>query len=137
MDADGDAVAYHELLGLARDEGLIALDVHVIQVPGEANGCTAVVQATARTHEGGFAAVGSEGAPANRREGNGAASTPALHPTATSTASPPGGDEAGEGNGADQETHPDDVTAPHPAVAPGRASAEPARARDDPDGEGI
>src|SRR2546421_10174301 len=62
MDADGDAVAYHELLGLARDEGLIALDVHVIQVPGEANGCTAVVQATARTHEGGFAAVGEAAA---------------------------------------------------------------------------
>ena len=53
MDADGDAVAYHELLGLARDEGLIALDVHVIQAPGEANGCTAVVQATARTQAGG------------------------------------------------------------------------------------
>src|SRR5438552_14214358 len=71
MDADGDAVAYHELLGLARDEGLIALDVHVIQAPGEANGGTAVVQATARTREGGFAAVGEAAA---------AATPPDWHP---------------------------------------------------------
>src|SRR5438552_11765552 len=71
MDADGDAVAYHELLGLARDEGLIALDVHVIQAPGEANGRTAVVQATARTREGGFAAIGEAAA---------AATPPDWHP---------------------------------------------------------
>jgi hypothetical protein len=203
MDADGDAVPYHELLGLARDEGLIALDVHVIQAPGEANGCTAVVQATARTQEGGFAAVGEAsaastppdwhpflltlaelrakaralreltglehtvreelmtpylptsgaGAPlevpppgagggrgaarAARPEGNGAASTPAPRPTSTSTVSSPGGEVAGEANGADRETHPDAVTAPHPAVAPGPAPAAPARTRDEPDGEGI
>jgi hypothetical protein len=207
MDADGNAVPYHELLGLARDEGLIALDVHVIQAPGEANGCTAVVQATARTQEGGFAAVGEAtaastppdwhpflltlaelrakaralreltglehtvkeelatpylpghvpasgaGAPlqapppsagggrgaarAARPEGNGTASTPAPRLTATSTVSSSGGEAAGEVNGADQETHPDAVTAPHPAVAPGSAPAEPTRARDEPDGEGI
>jgi hypothetical protein len=71
MDADGDAVPYHELLGLARDEGLIALDVHVIQAPGEANGCSAVVQATARTQEGGFAAVG---------EASAASTPPEWHP---------------------------------------------------------
>ncbi|HKC74080.1 MAG TPA: hypothetical protein VKF37_07745, partial [Chloroflexota bacterium] len=71
MDADGDAVPYHELLGLARDEGLIALDVHVIQAPGEANGSTAVVQATARTQEGGFAAVG---------EATAASTPPEWHP---------------------------------------------------------
>ena len=71
MDADGDAVPYHELLGLARDEGLIALDVHVIQAPGEANGCSAVVQATARTQEGGFAAVG---------EATAASTPPEWHP---------------------------------------------------------
>src|ERR671937_497698 len=71
MDADGDAVPYHELLGLARDEGLIALDVHVIQAPGEANGCSAVVQATARTQEGGFAAVG---------EASAASTPPDWHP---------------------------------------------------------
>ena len=71
MDADGNAVPYHELLGLARDEGLIALDVHVIQAPGEANGCTAVVQATARTQEGGFAAVG---------EATAASTPPDWHP---------------------------------------------------------
>src|SRR2546421_3286752 len=71
MDADGDAVPYHELLGLARDEGLIALDVHVIQAPGEANGSTAVVQATARTQEGGFAAVG---------EATAASTPPDWHP---------------------------------------------------------
>ena len=29
------------------------------------------------------------------------------------------------------------MTAPHPTVAPARTSAEPARARDEPDGEGI
>jgi hypothetical protein len=250
MDTDGEAVPYHELLGLARDEGLIALDVHVIQTPGEANGCTAVVQATARTQEGGFAAVGEAsaastppdwhpflltlaevrakaralreltglehtvreelatpylpapvpvapasgssgdrrpapcppgtraadaarsgatgdslrahglaepasgaGAPlqapppgagggrgaarAARPEGNGAASTPALRPTPTSTVSSPGGEVAGEANGADRETHPEDVTAPHPAVAPGPAPSEPAPTRDEPDGEGI
>src|SRR5947209_9193065 len=62
MESDGDAVPYHELLGLARDEGLIALDVHVVQAPGEANGRTAVVQATARTREGGFAAIGEAAA---------------------------------------------------------------------------
>jgi hypothetical protein len=62
MDPDGDVVPYHELLALARDEGLIALDVHVIQAPGEANGRSAVVQATARTREGGFAAVGEAAA---------------------------------------------------------------------------
>jgi hypothetical protein len=46
---------------------------------------------------------------------------------------------AGEVNGADadQETHPDAVTAPHPAVAPGPASAAPTQARGEPDGEGI
>ena len=203
MDADGDAVPYHELLGLARDEGLIALDVHVIQTPGEANGCTAVVQATARTQEGGFAALGEAtaastppdwhpflltlaelrakaralreltclehtvreelttpylptsgtGAPlqapppatgggrgaarAARPEGNGSASTPALRPTRTSTGSSSGGEATGEANGADQETHPDAVTAPHPAVAPGPASAAPTQARGEPDGEGI
>ena len=210
MDADGNAVPYHELLGLARDEGLIALDVHVIQAPGAANGCTAVVQATARTQEGGFAAVGeaaaastppewhpflltlaelrakaralreltglehtvreelatpylpasvpaapasSAGAPlevpppsagggrgaarAARSGGNGTASTPVLRPTPTSTVSSPGGEVAGEVNGADQETHPDAVTAPHPAVAPGPAPAAPTPARGAPAGEGI
>jgi hypothetical protein len=236
MDADGNAVPYHELLGLARDEGLIALDVHVIQAPGEANGCTAVVQATARTREGGFAAVGeataastppdwhpflltlaelrakaralreltglehtvreelatpylpadvpASGSSGDRRpigpagadrdslrahgpaeppsgsggqlraprssaaggsrealaagpEGNGSASTPALRPTPTSTVSSSGGEAAGEDNGADQETLPDAVTAPHPAVVRGPAPAEPDRARDEPDGEGI
>src|ERR687885_2521535 len=71
MDADGDAVPYHELLGLARDEGLIALEVQVIQAPGEANGCSAVVQATARTQEGSFAAVG---------EASAAATPPDWHP---------------------------------------------------------
>jgi hypothetical protein len=203
MDADGDAVPYHELLGLARDEGLIALDVHVIQAPGEANGWTAVVQATARTQQGGFAAVGEAsaastppdwrpflltlaelrakaralreltglehtvreelttpylptsgaGAPlevpppgagggrgtarAARPEGNGGASTPALRPTPTSTVSSSGGEVAGEVTGAEQELHPDAVTAPHPAGAPGPAPAAPTRARDEPDGEGI
>ena len=208
MDADGDAVPYHELLGLARDEGLIALDVHVIQAPGEANGCTAVVQATARTQEVSFAAVGEAnaastppdwhpflltlaelrakaralreltglehtvreelatpylpadvpasgaGAPlqapppgpgggrgavrAARPEGNGVASTPVPRPTPASTVSSLGGEAAGEVTGADQETHPDAVTAPHPAVAPvGTAPPEPSRARDEPDGEGI
>jgi hypothetical protein len=43
----------------------------------------------------------------------------------------------GEATGADQETHPDAVTAPHPAIAPGPALTEPARTRDEPDGEGI
>jgi hypothetical protein len=234
MDADGDAVSYHELLGLARDEGLIALDVHVIQAPGEANGCTAVVQATARTQEGSFAAVGeataastppewhpylltlaevrakaralreltglehtvreelatpylpadvpaapASGSSGDRRqatgdslraqgpaeppsgagaplqapppsagggrgvaqaagpEGNGAASPPAPRPTPTATVSSPGGEVAGEASGADQETHPDAVTAPHSAVAREPAAPEPARARDEPDGEGI
>src|SRR5438067_12395041 len=165
MESDGDAVPYHELLGLARDEGLIALDVQVIQAPGEANGRSAVVQATARTREGGFTAVGEASAasappdwqpflvtlaelrakaralreltglehavreefstpylpaymPAqpdtgpgsrqqaphtgaaggrafpNRPEGNGAASTPASHPTPPSTVSSPRGDAA-------------------------------------------
>jgi hypothetical protein len=240
MDADGDAVPYHELLGLARDEGLIALDVHVIQAPGEANGCTAVVQATARTQQGGFAAVGEASAastppewhpflltlaevrakaralreltgleqtvreelatpylsahvpasgssgdrqpaplraasaarsgaagdslrahglsePASgsggqlqapppstaggrgsaraaRTEGNGSAATPALRPTPTSTVSSPG-DVAEEVNGADQETYPDAVAAPHPAATPEPAPAAPTRARDEPDKE--
>jgi hypothetical protein len=207
MDADGNAVPYYELLGLARDEGLIALDVHVIQAPGEANGCTAVVQATARTQEGGFAALGEAtaastppewhpflltlaevrakaralreltglehtvreelatpylpayvpasgaGAPLQapppsagggrgaargaRPEGNGAASTPALRSTPASTVSSPGVEVAGGTNGADRETHPEDVTAPHPVVAPEPAAAAPTRARDEPDGEGI
>ena len=74
---------------------------------------------------------------AARPEGNGSASTPALRPTPTSSGSSSGGEAAGEVTGADQETHPDAVTAPHPAVAPGPAPVEPARARDEPDGEGI
>jgi hypothetical protein len=54
-----------------------------------------------------------------------------------STVPSPGGEVAGEVNGADQETHPDAVTAPHPAVAPGPAPAAPTQARGEPDGEGI
>lgn len=58
MDPDADAVSYDEFLALARDEGLIALDVQVVQAPADANGRSAVVQATARTAQGSFGAVG-------------------------------------------------------------------------------
>src|SRR5579884_3297226 len=58
MDPDADAVSYDEFLALARDEGLFALDVQVIQAPADANGRSAVVQATARTAQGSFGAVG-------------------------------------------------------------------------------
>jgi len=61
---DSDAVAYNEFLSLARDEGLIAVEVHVVQAPGEGNGHTAVVQAVARTRDGGFGAIG-EASPAS------------------------------------------------------------------------
>jgi hypothetical protein len=44
---------------------------------------------------------------------------------------------AEEVNGADQETYPDAVAAPHPAATPEPAPAAPTRARDEPDGEGI
>ncbi len=64
MERDGDAVPYSELLGLARDDGLIGLDVQVTQAPGEANGRTAVVVAVARTSDGAFSAVG-EASPAS------------------------------------------------------------------------
>jgi len=62
--SDSDAVAYNEFLSLARDEGLIAVEVRVVQAPGEDNGHTAVVQAIARTRDGDFGAVG-EASPAS------------------------------------------------------------------------
>lgn len=62
--SDSEAVAYNEFLSLARDEGLIAIEVRVVQAPCEDNGHTAVVQAIARTHDGGFGAVG-EASPAS------------------------------------------------------------------------
>ena len=62
--SDGDAVPYNEFVSLARDEGLVALEVLVVQAPGEGNGHTAVVQATARTRDGSFGAVG-EASPAS------------------------------------------------------------------------
>lgn len=59
MDPDADAVPYGEFLALARDEGLVALEVQVVQAPSESNGRTAVVQATARGRDNGtFSAVG-------------------------------------------------------------------------------
>ncbi len=63
-DPDGDAVPYNEFVSLARDEGLVALEVLVVQAPSEGNGYTAVAQATARTRDGGFSAVG-EASPAS------------------------------------------------------------------------
>lgn len=57
-DQAGDAVPYNEFVSLARDEGLVALEVLVVQAPGEGNGHSAVVQAIARTRDGGFGAVG-------------------------------------------------------------------------------
>jgi len=62
--SDSDAVAYNEFLSLARDEGLIAVEVRVVQAPGDDNGHTAVVQAIARTRDGDFGAVG-EASPAS------------------------------------------------------------------------
>ncbi len=62
--SDSDAVAYNEFLSLARDEGLIAVEVQVVQAPAEGNGHSAVVQAIARTRDGGFGAVG-EASPAS------------------------------------------------------------------------
>ena len=64
MERDGNASPYSELLGLARDDGLIGLDVQVTQAPGEANGRTAVVVAVARTSDSAFSAVG-EASPAS------------------------------------------------------------------------
>lgn len=57
-DEDTETVAYDEFRDLARDEGLLALDVQVVQTPGDANGRTAVVLASARTAQGVFSAVG-------------------------------------------------------------------------------
>lgn len=57
MDTD-DAVPYNEFVDLARDHGLLGIDVQVLQTPSEANGQAAVVRATARTAQGGFDAVG-------------------------------------------------------------------------------
>lgn len=57
-DEDAETVAYDEFRDLARDEGLLALDVQVVQAPGDANGRTAVVLASARTAQGVFSAVG-------------------------------------------------------------------------------
>lgn len=62
MDPDDEAVPYSEFLALARDEGLITLEIQVVQSPSEANGRTAVVVATARSAQAGFSAVG-EAAP--------------------------------------------------------------------------
>ena len=64
MEQDGHAVSCGEFIGLARDEGLIGLDVLVVQAPCEANNSTAVVQVTARAGTGGFGAVG-EASPAS------------------------------------------------------------------------
>jgi hypothetical protein len=61
MDPD-DAVPYNEFIDLARDHGLLGIEVQVLQTPGEANGNAAVVRATARTAQGSFEAVG-EAAP--------------------------------------------------------------------------
>src|SRR5690348_7802409 len=57
MDPD-DAVLYNEFVDLARDHGLLGVEVQVVQTPTEANGHAAVVRATARTAQGGFDAVG-------------------------------------------------------------------------------
>ena len=62
--SDSDVVAYNEFLSLARDEGLISVEVQVVQAPSEENGHTAIVQASARTRDGGFGAVG-EASPAS------------------------------------------------------------------------
>ncbi len=61
MDPD-DAVPYNEFIDLARDHGLLGIEVQVLQTPGEANGHAAVVRASARTAQGSFDAVG-EAAP--------------------------------------------------------------------------
>jgi hypothetical protein len=58
MDPDEEAVPFGEFLALARDEGLIALDVQVVQAPSEANGRGAVVLVTARSAQASFAATG-------------------------------------------------------------------------------
>lgn len=58
MDPDEQLVAYAEFLALARDEGLVGLEVLVVQAPHDANGRSAVVLATARTAHGGFSAIG-------------------------------------------------------------------------------
>lgn len=63
MDPDELIVSYEEFLGLARDEGVIGLDVVVVQGPRDDNGQCAVVVATARTAHGGFSAIG-EASPA-------------------------------------------------------------------------
>ncbi len=77
MERDGEAVPYGELLGLARDDGLIGLEVQVTQAPGEANGRTAVVVAVARTSDLAFSAVG---------EASPASASPAWHPFLTTLA---------------------------------------------------
>ena len=58
MDPDDEAVAYNEFLALARDEGLIALEIQIVQTPSEANGRSAVALATARSAQAVFSAVG-------------------------------------------------------------------------------
>lgn len=64
---DDDRVPYSEFLGLARDEGLVGLDVQVVQAPSDANGHRAVVHVTARASGTSFTAVG-EASPSSAPE---------------------------------------------------------------------
>ncbi len=68
--AQGDMGPLEELLGMARDEGLVALEVEVVQAPSAANEHTAVVCVSARTANFTASAVGEaspQSAPASWR----------------------------------------------------------------------
>ncbi len=58
MDPEEEAVSFAEFLALARDEGLVSLEVHVIQAADPASGRGALVSAVARSSHNAFAAVG-------------------------------------------------------------------------------
>jgi hypothetical protein len=58
MDPEEQAVSFAEFLALARDEGLVSLDVTVVQAADPASGRGALVTAVARSSHNAFSAVG-------------------------------------------------------------------------------
>lgn len=57
-----DFVTYEGLLDLAHQEGLISIDVELIQVPGKDNGDVAIAKAVAKTKDKTFIDIGDAGA---------------------------------------------------------------------------
>ena len=58
---DKDFVTYEGLLDLAHQEGLISIDVELLQIPSKDNGDIAIVRAVAKTKDRTFVDIGDAG----------------------------------------------------------------------------